>query len=698
MKRFLFAVLTLLVFGRIPAFADASETSETQSLNVNEAALQATSREELLLFYDEKDLVTATRYRTPLRKAPAIATIITADEIRRMGARNLSDVLRMVPGIGVSLDELGRSMVEVRGIRTTLSEKILVMMDGHRLNESYTGSAFSNLYSDLTVENIQQVEIIRGPGSALYGANAFLAVINVVTKDAYDAEGLSATASGGSYNTGKLNLIGGKAGEKYEVMGSFDSMETDGPEQTIKADRLATAGSPASITPGHANTGVDKDEAFLKASYGDVSFRGQYLRKRRGAYIGYAYSLSDESLLKYDNFWGDISYDKVVNSGLSVKARLYLDQFYLSSKFEFFPEGAFGLAEGAVAQTELVDRTVGSEMQIESRPSHNNQLIFGVQYEQVKQFDVKLHSNVDLTTSSPVSLGSYQDISSWANFNKDAKRYVSALFVQDEWKPGADLNITGGVRYDHYSDFGGTTNPRLGAVWSYSENGEMKLLYGRAFRAPNFKELYDQNNAFSVGSPNLKPEKIQTYEAGAGYKIMSSVKLNVNYFFSRIEDLISYDTSVSPAKAINRGTAEVKGIELEMRGRYDRSDYWRLNYTYQSAESPDTGRRLPYVPSHRASASVNYALSKRISSHADVLWTGSRPRSSGDTRPKMAPYTTVDVALIAEISKNIELRGAVHNLFNRHYSDPDTSGALQFIPDDFPREGISGMVDLTYKF
>ncbi len=138
-------------------------------------------------------MVTATKRKISTRKAPAIATVITADEIKNMGARDLTDVLKTVPGFGVSINEWGVNMFEVRGIKTTGSEKILVMTDGHRLNESYTGSGLCLTFNDLSVEKIRQIEIIRGPGSALYGANAFTAVINIITKDADDADEPSVT-------------------------------------------------------------------------------------------------------------------------------------------------------------------------------------------------------------------------------------------------------------------------------------------------------------------------------------------------------------------------------------------------------------------------------------------------------------------------------------------------------------------------
>ncbi len=205
----------LSVFLILQSFCLISYAFETSEL-------ESKTAEELLLFFEEEELVIATRYKTPVRKAPAIATVITAREIRNMGARNLMDVFNTVSSIGISIDEFGRDMFEVRGIRTNTSEKILVMIDGHRLNEVYTGSALANVYNDLPVENIKQVEIIRGPGSALYGANAFVAVINIITKDAADTDGIGVNAAGGSFNTKNINILSGGSYKGIVISGSAD--------------------------------------------------------------------------------------------------------------------------------------------------------------------------------------------------------------------------------------------------------------------------------------------------------------------------------------------------------------------------------------------------------------------------------------------------------------------------------------------
>jgi iron complex outermembrane receptor protein len=167
-------------------------------------------------------------------------------------------------------------MIEVRGIRHPANDKILFMIDSHSLNRNIFGSGLYWHAQTLPVENIKQVEVVRGPGSALYGNSAFLATINVITRDADEITGLELKAGGGSFDTVKGNLVGAVSLEdKLTVSGSFDHYRSDGPKLRVESDVLR--GTPWSMAPGETHLGVEQTDAFLKASYGDLFFRGHYI-------------------------------------------------------------------------------------------------------------------------------------------------------------------------------------------------------------------------------------------------------------------------------------------------------------------------------------------------------------------------------------------------------------------------------------
>ncbi|HLP76304.1 MAG TPA: TonB-dependent receptor [Candidatus Paceibacterota bacterium] len=641
-------------------------------------------------------ITTATKRETPIREAPAIATVITADEIRRMGARNLLDVLKMVPGIGVSINEYGVNMVEVRGIRTTFNEKILLMIDGHSLNRNAHRSGLCLLADLLPVENIKQVEVVRGPGSALYGSSAFVATINIITRDADEISGVETKVGGGSFETFKGNAVAGKVWkDKVAVSASFDYFRTSGPELLVKSDALR--GTPWSMAPGTVPLDVEQVDAFLKVVYGDFTFRGHFLTSRRGFYIGMGYAVTDENYSYWDmeNVWGELTYNHRLSDDLTTTVKLSYDHFREDPSVKSLPPGfnnSFPI--GRIGKPVMQNGTVGAEWQLDWDPFQGNHLIGGVAYEFFQQYDVHRFANFDPLTG--VYLGPLQPV---ANFNRNTDQTTVSLYLQDEWRLLERIHLTGGVRYDHYSNFGDTTNPRAGLVWNVRDDIDLKMLYGQAFRAPNFQELYNINTVGNAGNPNLKPERIETFEAGITYRVCPALQVDLNGFHSTIEDLITRDISVIPTHYVNAGTATTDGLEAGLSGSAFSKLSWKLAYTYQNPRNDDDGSRLPYVPSHRGYASLNYALNRYLNAHADVICTGPRPRARGETRPEMPTYATVDLAVTARnFWKTLELQVTVHNLFDARYNDPDTSGAVNRIPGDFPREGISIMGNVTYRF
>lgn len=698
-KKSLMACVSFVLCLGVNSAAQEENPGDPQHLATEQ--LSQIVNEDLLLFFEEQDLVTATKRPTSLRKAPAIATIISADEIRNMGARNLLDVLKMVPGIGISITEFGSNMIEVRGIRTSLNEKILVMLDGHSLNRNFTGSALYNVGDMLPMENIRQVEVVRGPGSALYGNSAFVATINIITRNAEEIDGLEIKAGGGSFDSIKGNLTGGKAlGDKLTISGSLNHYQTNGPRLTVEADTLT--GTPYSQAPGTPDLNSKQTDAFLKIGYGNLSFRGHYLARQKNIYIGIVSALTDDSSQdQVDNYWGELVYSLKLADSLSMSMKFYYDHYEQDPYVKIYPDGFAGVYPAGMISKPLVsNRTIGGELQVDWDIFEGNHLIAGLSFEELQQYDVRQLANFDPLTGAPLS--SIQEVANW---NKDANRQIWALYLQDEWQLLEQVTLTTGLRYDHYSDFGDTVNPRLGLVWSLLENTDLKLLYGQAFRAPNFQELYNINNPTVVGNPDLKPERIETFEAGLAWRLNRYLAANLNYFYSTIDDQIDW-TSTTPAVNANVGKTETQGVELGLNGAYGSDLYWKLNYAWQDPRNAKTDRRLPYVPSHRASASVNYAPTKYVNLHTDLLWTGPRSRDTGDNRREMPDYTTVDLAVtLKNFFKTMEIQATVRNLFDKRYKDPDTSGgAVNFsgtgpkVPGDFPRGGISGFVTASYKF
>lgn len=661
-----------------------SQGKESASTTVTLVA-RSQAMDDMLLFFEEADLiVTATKHPQKISEAPAIATVITAEQIRNMGARDIIDILRLVPGIGVTKGYYGKEEIEVRGIKTTNSEKVKLLIDGYSVNDNASGGAVW-VFDSLAVDNIKRIEIIRGPGSALYGSNAFSAVINVVTKNGEDIDGTIVTVGGGSFDSQKVNLQTGNKWDNLDVAFTLDYFETDGAELDIESD--------AFLQPGKTKDFEDKIEASLNVIFKDFSFNSKYISRKKGDYIGLTYSaLTDDSEVDLEQYFGEAGYKHSLNDSINLTGTAYIDSLDWDAYWELLPEGTPGFPEGMIGNPSFRERTLGAEVQLDYELSDDNMITMGALKEERKQSEVAYKANYDPRFNTPLPSGMVEDVAGFANWNENKTRDIWAAYFQDVWDVKENINLTLGVRHDDYSDFGSTTNPRAGLVWNFLENWDVKFLYGSAFRAPSFEELYNKNNLVVVGNKNLKPEKMTTYEVSLGHSYGEHSTARATYFNNRFKDKIQ----LVGAQFQNTGGARVWGIDVEWEQRLSKETYAYLNYTYQKPEDRVTGDRIADVPSHRGNIGFNYGIGKYLNVNTNLLLSGKRPRATGDTRSQAPAFALVDLTLIAkEFSKNLEIRGAVHNLLDKEYADPAPAGTVS---NDFPREGIHFMLEATYKF
>ncbi len=652
-----------------------------------------TELEEIFAIFSEEEIVVSAlkRPRT-VAKSPSIMSVITARQIRHMGAKTLSDVLETVPGFDVQMDNNGEKEFAVRGVLDGSSQKVKVLIDGHSINEPGSGGA-SFVFYDLITENVKKIEIIRGPGSALYGQNAFLAVINVITKDTEDIDGFQLTTGGGSFDTQNYNLLFGKEYKDLKISGFFDYLDTEGFSKKIEQDIIFT--DPASLTPGRSQNSKEKTDLNLKLSYKNLEIKGKYLKKRREGYIGFDDALTDDTEWKDTYIFSEFIYRLRLSEKLNTTTKAYYDQYNSDAWLESRPEGSSSGAypDGIKAITRIKYKTIGFENQLNYNVCKGNELTFGLQYEWIHQGDIHYGLNINPLTFAP--LPSFADFSHSLPFTRKATRHIWAFYLQDEWNITKNIDLTVGVRHDRFTRFEGTTNPRFGLIWRFMEDANLKLLYATAFRAPNFNEMFFVNNPVSVGNPNLDPEKINTFEVGLGYNFTEHIRGNLNYFFNRIRDRIQKD-SQSPRLDQNQGGARIKGIEAELKADLGNDNYAYANYTFQDAEETRNRDRLAFVPVHKANVGVNVGLWKYANANMNTFISGPRPRENGDDRRDMPSYTLTNLTLIGRnFIDNFEIRGSIFNLFNKGYDDPSS---MDTVPTDYPQQGRSFRIELQYKY
>ncbi len=655
--------------------------------------------EEIKWLQAEAVITIATKREELISKAPGIATVITSRQIKQMGFRTLVDVLRIVPGFYSSMDETGEIEIAVRGVLDDTSPKVKVLIDGHSVNNTWSGGAMWS-FGDLVVENAKRIEIIRGPGSALYGQNAFLAVVNVITKDTEDIDGFQVTASGGSFDTQNYNLLFGREYGGLKISGFFDYFDTEGFSKKIEQDILFPASF--SMTPGRSQNEKEKTDLNLKLSYNNLEIKGKYMHKRRENYIGINHALNNETNIEDTYAYSELTYKWFLGEKLNVIPRVYYDYYRWNNVFQTRPNGfvdQFGRSfpEGLQGLVGFKQSTIGFENLVNYKIFEGNDLTFGFQYEWIHQGDVR-SSDYSFHPVTFAPLPFRQDFSRNLSFaRRSATRQIWSLYLQDEWSITKDIDLTVGVRHDQFTRFGGTTNPRVGLIWRFIEDAHLKLLFATAFRAPSFSEMFTTNNPVLLGDPNLDPEKINTYEIGLGYNFNKHIRGNINYFYNRIRDrIVRTPISRTGLQIQNSGGARIQGIEAEFKADFGNDNYVFANYTFQDSEDTRNRNRLPDVPVHTANIGINTGFWKYANANLTTLISGPRPREDGDTRRDIPAQALVNLTLIGRnFVDNLEIRGSVFNLFDKSYDDPAPKDTVS---TDYPQQGRSFMIELRFEF
>ena len=718
-------LIVVISFFSSTIFAEDTDTSHltgtSSRADENQPYRTNTITEEFLTeaiwFGSVEEVAIATRHETKISKAPGIVTVITTEEIKNLGYRTFVEILRTIPGFEILKDgSTGVVVPAVRGI--TSSNKVRLMLNGHFVNSPFTGSAFGR-FDDFPVENIKKIEIIRGPGSAMYGENAFTAVINIITKDAKDIDGVKVSSGYGSFETYEENVVFGKTYGKVDVSGMLHYRQTGGFDGIVESDRqtildntLSSFGVPAvSKAPGRVHDGRQEYDMNLKVTYKEFYFEGLYINKNVSPFIGGPqYALTDESQIRDNYVFGEVGYKKKYEEKLTIKPRLYYDQFDLDNYIESLPEGTTvpfdtdgdgnydtlnTYPDGFIGNGKVTQKIVGTEIPFDYDLFDGNIITLGFEYRLINQTNIEFSGNFHPATYDV--LDSVRDFSDTYPFLKEATRRIWSVYLQDTWDITDTLNLTLGARHDQYSDFGGATSPRSGLTWAFMKDASLKLLYGEAFRAPNFVEMFTTNQPAIRGNEDLDPETIRTYEVGLRYRFNKYVTSGINYFNNDIKDLIvlkTLESNQNTSRYENFGDANIQGIEMETKVDIAKGNYVFMNYTFQDTEDDD-GDDLPFVAKHKGNFGVNVRYWKYINTNMSTFVSGRRSREEDDTRDDLPAYALLNLSVIGkEFFKTMEVYGTVYNLLDKDYSDP---GPIS-IPEDLPRPGRTFFIGLSYQF
>ena len=710
MVKYSIFVLTTVLFSQIVLGQEATES------DVDFAGI----------YGDENYVSIATGSVQPIAKAPAVASVITAKQIKASGAKDIDQILEAVPGLHVSRDVIGYNPFYVfRGVYAGFNPQVLMLINGIPITNLFQGDR-NVVWGGMPVEAISRIEVIRGPGSALYGADAFAGVINIVTKGPDEIAKNLAGLGFGSNATKNVWLS--TTGKKNNVAMSaiLELSKTDGSDRLIESDAQSLldflTGTRVSAAPGKLNRSGEAADLRTEASYKNWRLRfGGQLRNNIGDGAGAAEVINLDNKFASKRFNIDLTYveEKLFeDTSLEFQASYFDTTQQVEGDFVLYPAGSTGpfldaslrplfppFPDGVIGTPEIFENHMRLGLHVGYKGIDKHLLTVGTGYYEgeIDKVTEMRNFGINPATGQIILPGEPQvDISDTPYvFITEGERKNYYLYLQDVWLIGNDWELTAGLRHDDYSDFGTTTNPRMALVWSTSYNLTTKFLYGQAFRAPSFAQTRAINNPLILGNINLKPEEIESFEVAFDYRPTYQLIVNTNFFYYDWKNIIQFvpDANGSTRTAQNAGQQTGHGVEFEVNWTASSSLTVVSNFSLQKSKDALVNRPAANSPEKQFYARADWQLPEDWRMNVQFNWVMDRNRASGDPRPMIADYKTVDLTLRKILSESFELGFIVNNAFDEDAREPSpNSDPVPFIPNDLPLPGRTFLAEVRYSF
>jgi iron complex outermembrane receptor protein len=648
------------------------------------------------------EITISTDTKQTVAKAPAAVTVITEEDIKATGSTNLSEILESVPGIHVRASQFAfRPLIHFRGANAT---QTLLMINGVPLRDLMWG--FGIFWKGMPTSSIERVEIIRGPGSAMFGADASAGVINVITKTAGKIEHTEIGLRRGSFDTTTGWLQYGANWSDFDIGLTMDFYETDGHDPFIEADDQSQkdrdSGTEASLAPDNAQFGWRNEEIRFSVAKREWRLHLDYThRSKLETGLTGSGVLDPVTKASDQRFNTDLLYhNDHFHPHWRVDAELrYQDLKYSSGDgFQEYPPGANPdtYPNGVINQMRSAEQSVIFETSglYTGLDAHSLHLGIGYNWKDLYLVEQRINSGTwpDGYTLPPGS--DLVDVSDTPYaFAPEKKRKIRYFFLQDVWEFADVWEFTAGIRHDHYSDFGNTYNPRLALVWESTENLTSKLFYGRAFRPPSFQELY-AITSYAFPNEDLKPERSETLELAFSYAFNPNLNFAVNLFQYQQTDFIRAMPSPgqSHQQFTNVGEHTIRGIELE--ARWQPTNNLRLSGNYTFRNQDNSKYRTIDEPEQDAYLRADWSFFPNWNWNIQLNWIGERTRIETDSRPTLDDYLITDTTLRFSTEANWEFAASVRNLFDEDAREYTNSS----VPEDLPLPERSFYAEIRYKF
>lgn len=629
----------------LPILSVSQDTIKTDTLDYYEMSLEqllnvkshgVPSELEKLI---NQLILAASKKPLSARESPAIISIITQEEIRNSGARDLMDVLQLVPGIFFGMDVEGVVGIGIRG-NWGHEGKVLLLLDGQEMNEiMFATTQYGN---HIPVDQIKKIEVIRGPGSAIYGGFAEYGVINIVTKSGEDISGMRVSGQYGQFreNLARFNysLSAGSKINKFEWSLAMFMGHANRSDQ----DFTDFYGGMYNM---HNNSNLDPTYLNLGLAWNGFSARFIYDHYVTSSRDGYDLVKDDAYREDFNSLFGELKYQKKIS-----------DKFSFTTKVNYKQQVPW--------KTIAVDSLTSDYHKVASRYSGN---VFGSwnitpRINLIGGADIYYDTSEDRVDSSFFSNGEQKV--SYLNQGYYVQGLVKTRFV----------NFILGSRYDIHSEYGSAFVPRVGLTKKIRKLN-FKLLYSNSFRAPSIENI---NLADSTG---IKPEKTTVIELEVGYQFKRNSILTLNFFDITTKDPIVYyyDDSLATDNYHNFGSTGTTGAEAEYRYK-GKWGYLTGSYSFYTSANkdkvddyavPEHDELLLAFPAHKITLNTSINITKKFSINPSLIWFSTRygydniDTTGTSTIHEYAPGFLANIFLnYNDLIKGLTLGVGVYDLLN----------------------------------
>ena len=597
---------------------------------------------------------TASKHAQDASATPASVTVITRADIRAYGYRTLADILQGVRGYWVNSDR-NYSYLGVRGFSTPgdYNTRILLLVNGHRINDNVFDQALIGTEFPLDVDLIERIEIVRGPASSLYGTNAFLGVINVITRQPPIVPTVEASVEGGTEFTRQSRVTVGLPQLLDGALLSASMYRSDGYDSLY----FPEYNSPETDN-GVANR-VDGDRyssAFALLKWKHFQFQALVGSREKIIPTGsFGTIFNDPANRTTDSRgFGELSYERDFLSGLQLTSRWYYDSYLYQGTYAY---SISGLRE--LSREWARGDWIGNETNLSRPLGHRNKVTAGTE----------IRYNLKQEQVQEPYLG-------FPGFDDQRSSSIFALYGQDELRITSRLTVNAGVRLDHYSTFGSAVSPRLAAIFRPNEKTALKYTFGHAFRAPNAYEMFYSDGVSVEANPRLQPETIASHNVAIERILTPTFRVVAEAYYNRLNNLIDQrlDPSTGLLQYLNVNSGTGKGLEFELSAQRNRLR-GELSYTLQRSIDSDTGAVVANSPLHMAKLKLQAPLRSRLLAGVELHYLSPQTTYVNSRIPD---FLTADLTIsTAKPIAGFDLSASCYNLFDRRNYDPVSPGLAE---------------------